>query len=152
MKKILTALLVTVITSVSAFANSNNSPLNEKVLKAFNSQFSTAVNVTWKEMKGVGLYHASFNSGQQTMDAFFNEEGELVTTARTIDQNQLPLSVGEKINAAYSGSVVDKDVIELNSDGYTSYYVTVRNSKATLILKADAAGSLSVFKKVKNSI
>ena len=151
MKKILIVMLVTIVTTASAFAN-NNSPLNEKVLMSFNTTFSTAVNVTWKELKDYGLYHASFTNGQQQLDAFFNEEGELITTARTINQKQLPLAIAANISDRYGDMIMDADVLECNNAGITTYYVTVRSAKNTIILKADGDNSLSVFKKQKNLI
>jgi len=151
MKKILTALVVTVVTSVSAFANSN-SPVNQKVLNAFHAEFTAAVNVSWNEMKGYGLYHASFTSQDQRLDAFFDEEGTLLTTARTINKQQLPLAITGKLESSYKGMLMDADVMEFNIAGETSYYVTLRGAKATLTVKAEANGTLSVFKKEKTAI
>lgn len=151
MKKILFGALVTIFTTASSFAG-NNTPLNQKVLKAFSTEFSSAVNVTWSEMKDYGLYHATFTSNQQQLDAFFTEEGELVTTARTIDKQQLPLAVTQKMASQYEGMVMDKEVLEFNMSGYTSYYITMRGPKATLTVKAEQDGTLSVYKKAKNEI
>jgi hypothetical protein len=148
MKKMFFALVITVVSSAAAFANTT-SPVNEKVLKTFSSEFTTASNVSWTELKTQGLFHAVFTYDDQKLDAFFNEEGELMATSRTIDKKQLPMAISKELGNRYSNAFVNTDVLEYSSEGSTSYFVTVITDKASLILKAASDGSMYVYKKVK---
>jgi hypothetical protein len=148
MKKMFFALVITVVSSAAAFANTTN-PVNEKVLKTFSSEFTTASNVSWTELKTKGLFHAIFNYNDQKLDAFFDEEGELVATTRTIDKKQLPMAITKELGDRYTNAFVNTDVLEYISEGSTSYFVTVITAKASLVLKASSDGSMYVYKKIK---
>ncbi|MEP6674629.1 MAG: hypothetical protein ABJA78_05725 [Ferruginibacter sp.] len=148
MKKLLTALMITVLSSAATFANTN--PVNEKVLKTFNAEFTTASSVTWKEISQHGIFRASFINDDQQYEAFISEDGDLIATARTIAKKQLPIEVAASMEKTYGKNYIDNSIAEINMEGGTAYYVTVITDKATLIVKASLDGSLSVFKKQKS--
>ena len=148
MKKMFFAVLITVVSSAAAFANNAN-PVNEKVLKTFSSEFSNASNVSWTELKTKGLFHAVFTYNDQKLDAYFNDEGELMATSRSIDKKQLPLAITKELDSRYAKAFVSSGVTEFVSEGSTYYFVTVLTDKATLTLKAASDGSMYVYKKDK---
>lgn len=153
MKKILAALLITVLSTAASFANSNTGnaiPVNDKVLKTFNSEFTTASGVTWSELKQHGIFHASFMNDQQQYEAFITEDGELLATARVITKKQLSMDISSSLEKAYGKAYIDNNVTEIRMDGSTYYYLTVITEKATLIIKASVEGDLSVFQKQKS--
>ena len=150
MKKLLTAFAITVLSATATFANTTaptETTVNEKVLKTFKTEFTTASSVTWSQLKGQSIFRASFTNNQQECEAFISEDGDLIATARTIDKKQLSMDISSSLEKAYGKSYIDNNVVELSIDGSTSYYVTVITEKATLIVKASTEGDLSVFKK-----
>ncbi len=154
MKKIFFALVITVVSSAAAFANTTKpakakNAVNENVLKTFSSEFTTASNVTWTELKTKGLFQAGFNYNYQKLDAYFSEEGELMATSRSITTKQLPLAVSQELTSRFEKAYVNPDVIEFISEGSTSYFVTVVTSKATLIMKASPDGAMYIYKRQK---
>ncbi len=148
MKKLFIALFVTAL-GTTAFAAEVN-PENEKVAQTFSSTFAKAKNVTWTEMKEEGIYHAAFELNDEKLDVFIDAEGEVLATSRYITAKQLPMAVTNQLAAKYTGYVVSPAIIEYSAQGETGYYITLSGEKNTVIVKADSAGSLSVFKKQKN--
>jgi hypothetical protein len=148
MKKLIIALFVTAIGS-TAFAAQGN-PQNEKVAQAFSSTFVNAKNVTWSEVKGEGIFHAAFEADNEKLDVFIDAEGEILATTRYITEKQLPMAVTKQLAVKYAGYTVSPSSIEYTAKDETGYYITLSSEKNTVIVKADSAGSLSVFKKQKN--
>jgi hypothetical protein len=148
MKKLIIALFVTAIGS-TAFAAQGN-PQNEKVMQAFSNAFAAAKNVSWVEIKEEGIFHAAFELNDEKLDVFINAEGEVLATTRYILVKQLPMAVTKQLAAAYPGYAVSPSIIEYSAQNETGYYITLASEKNTVTVKADSAGSLSVFKKQKN--
>ncbi len=148
MKKLFIALLITVLGS-TAFAAGGN-PQNEKVVLTFSTAFSNAKNVTWVEMKEEGVFHASFEMEDEKFDVFIDEEGEVLATTRYITAKQLPMAVTKQLAVKYAGYAISPSIIEYSAQDETGYYITLSSEKNTVIVKADSAGSLSIFKKQKN--
>jgi hypothetical protein len=147
MKKLIIALFVTAIGS-SAFAAQVN-PQNEKVLQAFSTAFADAKNVNWVEVKGEDIFHATFELNDEKLDVFMDAEGEVLATTRYITAKQLPMAVTKQLAAKYAGYAVSPSIIEYSAQNETGYYITLASEKNTITVKADSAGSLSVFKKQK---
>jgi hypothetical protein len=148
MKKLIIALFVTAI-STAAFAAKGN-PQNEKVVQTFSAAFANASNVVWAEIKGEGIFHAAFELEGEKMDVFIDAEGELLATTRYITAKQLPMAVTKQLAVKYADYAISPAIIEYAANGETGYYITLSGEKNTVTVKADSAGSLSVFKKKKN--
>ena len=52
--------------------------IDRKIQAAFQKEFAEAFNPTWESV-GSGLFHVSFTQNSEVMDAYYNEEGQLVT-------------------------------------------------------------------------
>lgn len=148
MKKLIIALFVTAI-GTTAFA-AQEKPQNEKVMQAFSTAFADAKNVNWVEVKGEDIFHATFELNNEKLDVFIDAEGEVLATTRYITAKQLPMAVTKKLAAKYAGYAVSPSIIEYSAQNETGYYITLVSEKNTVTVKADSAGSLSIFKKQKN--
>jgi hypothetical protein len=148
MKKLIIVLLVAVI-GTTAFAAKGN-PANEKVVKTFSAAFVNAKNVSWTEIKGEGIFHASFDQEGEKLDVFIDAEGELLATTRYITAKQLPMAVTKQLAAKYADYAISPAVIEYSAQDETAYYITLASEKNTVTVKANSAGDLSVFKKQRN--
>jgi hypothetical protein len=148
MKKLFIVLFVTAL-GTTAFAAETN-PENEKVAQAFSSAFENAKNVTWSEIKDEGIFHATFELNDEKLDVFIDAEGEVLATTRYITAKQLPMAVTKQLAVKYAGYAVSPSIIEYSAQGETGYYVTLSGEKNSVIVKADSAGNLSIFKKQKN--
>ena len=143
-KTVLTAIVMLFASSAFAMGPENVSP---KVKAAFENDFSKASKVNWE--KTSDFYFASFTLNNVKVDAAYNEEGELVGTARGISAEQMPLNVSLAIAEKYDGYKVDKTAIELTYEGQTRYYVTIENESQVLKLKCYSNADLEVESKTK---
>ncbi|MEP7255847.1 MAG: hypothetical protein ABI666_08710 [Ferruginibacter sp.] len=143
-KTVLTAIVMLFASSAFAMGPENVSP---KVKAAFENDFSKASKVNWE--KTSDFYFASFTLNNVKVDAAYNEEGELIGTARGISAEQMPLNVSLAIAEKYDGYKVDKTAIELTYEGQTRYYITIENENQALKLKCYSNADLEVESKSK---
>lgn len=149
MKKLTTILAAgMLLVSVSAFAgDSNETKATSKVEKSFQKDFSKASNISWE--KSHNVYIAHFEVNNVTIEAAYNEEGELVATSRGFEAADLPLVVSLAISKKYPGYDVAKKGEEITYERETNYYINVGNDKEVLKLKCSVNGDISVDKKTK---
>ena len=80
--------------------------------------------------------------------AWYNENAELVITARNILYMQLPLSVIKTLQQEYA----DADffgIVEITNKDDIYYQITAKVKNKKLLLKATPYGTVSVMKKIK---
>ena len=143
-KIVLTAIVMLFASSAFAMEPENVSP---KVKAAFESDFSKASKISWE--KTSDFYFASFTLNNVRIDAAYNEDGELLGTARVISAEQMPLSVSLAIAEKYAGYKVEKTAIELTYEGQTRYYITVENEHQLVKLKCFSNADVEVESKIK---
>ena len=147
MKK-LTTMLTAFIMLVSATAFSAEKDIvSEKIKTAFEKTFINASDVKWKKLHE--FYLADFRINEQNASAAFNENGELISAARNITMDQVPLAVTLNLQNRFSGYTLANVLTELTTDGITSYFIKAQNAKRILTIKASAFGDISVEKKTK---
>ena len=143
-KIVLTAIVMLFAGSAFAMEPENVSP---KVKAAFESDFSKASKISWE--KTSDFYFASFTLNEVKIDAAYNEDGELLGTARAISAEQMPLSVSLAIAKKYAGYRVEKTAIELTYEGQTRYYISVENENQIVKLKCFSNADVEVDSKIK---
>jgi len=137
------AVAATLMTS-TAFAAPGNG--DNPAQATFQKEFKGAEDVKWSE--GRDVISASFTLSNSRIVAYFNNEGELLGTARNVLFNQLPLAVIREINNRF-GSTPVYDIIEYTCGGETFYNMDADTSTRHLKLKVSASGEISVEKKTK---
>ena len=140
----LTAVLM--LFSIFAFANEGDK-VSALVKAAFLNDFSSASTVSWEQSKG--YYFATFTINQLEVNAAYSEAGELVATFRSIEFNQVPLSVSMALSKKYRGYSLLKTAMEMSYDSLTSYYVNIENDRQSLKLKCSGGGDIQVERKLK---
>jgi hypothetical protein len=145
MKKMILTLAIAVST-LGAFAGEAN--VSEKVLNAFKTEFNTAKEVQWTT--GVNYFMASFIYNEKYVNAYYNEEGELMGLTRNITTADLPMALQANLKNDYSSYWVS-DLVEVTKNEGTSYYITLENADTKLVLKAAGGYTWSQYKKVKKA-
>lgn len=143
---ILTAIVL--LFSASAFAAKGDT-VTDQVKDAFEKDFVKAKDVTWQ--KNGDFYFASFVINDMTVNAAYDDDGQLVGTSRRIALTQVPLSVSLALTEKYSRYTIPDQVTELTCDGETRYQVFVSDEKKSLRLSIRTNGEISVEKKIKKS-
>lgn len=143
MKKIILILAVCLGT-LSAFASDET--VSQKVLSAFKSEFASAQQVNWST--GENFFKAEFTFNGQHVNAYYTTDGDLIGLTRNITVLDLPINLQANLKKSYSDYWIS-DLFEVNKSNSTSYYITLENADAQVVLKASASDDWSVYKKAK---
>ena len=148
MKKIL--YLAVLLTGLSATAATTPpDEINEKVLKAFKATFTTAEDVTWKELDNSSC-QANFKINQITVRALYDNEGNLLETVRYYGENYLPPNIIAKLKKRYAGKEVF-GITEVTSESEVAYHITLKDEKHWYTVKSDPYANLQQTDKFKRA-
>lgn len=142
MKTMIIALFTLCMISVKSYAADEK--VAAAVLQSFQKSFSTASDVSWSKVKD--FYKAEFVLDGQSLSVWYNTNGDLVALSRLLTLNQLPIAAQISLKKDYSDYTL-ANLFEVDNDEGSNYYAIVDNIKATLKLKADAAGKWTVYEK-----
>ena len=146
MKKIILGLSMLMTVGISsAFAN-DEIKINEKILTSFGKDFTFAKNVQWREEGG--YMKARFTISDMLTEAYYNEDGEFLGSARNLLFDQLPLSVIHEFNKRFDETSV-LNIIEITNTEGTSYRIWLEKDEKKIKLNASATGEISILEKVK---
>jgi hypothetical protein len=123
--------------------------VSRHIQNALEKEFAGANSISWEVLDN-SIYQATFHYNEQLLNAFFDQDGNLVATGRDIKENVMPLLVYRAIKEKYHDYAIT-DVVELTTQGETSYILTLENEKTKLIVRAYDAGTINVFKKEKKN-
>lgn len=129
----------------SAFAK-NDEGVNKQVQTSFSKDFNSASNVSWIVSKD--FTKATFSMNNQIMFAYYDQNGELIATARNILSEQLPINLMSSLKRGYSDYWIS-ELFEMDRDGVAAYYVTLENGDETMVLKSNSLNDWSLYKKAK---
>ncbi|HEV7780778.1 MAG TPA: hypothetical protein VGO58_05910 [Chitinophagaceae bacterium] len=148
MKKIIVTLVIAV-SSLSVFAGttSNEENVNQKVLTAFKTEFTSAKDVEWTVSSG--YYKATFVYNERYVFAYYSENGELLGLTRYLSPLDLPLALQNNLKKNYESYWVS-DLFEAVKSDETHYYITVENADTKLVLRS-SGNSWSTYSKTKKS-
>ena len=146
MKKTFSALFAFLIISSIAVMADERADVDPKILSAFQKEFSFVTNAKW-EVKG-NLTQVNFLLNDQGVIAWYNSDAELVTTARNILYNQLPISVIRTLGKGYAGADLS-GITEVNRNNETYYQIRADEKSKKYLLKASPSGNITVLKKIK---
>ena len=122
--------------------------VSSRIESAFKKEFSSAYNPRWESVGG-GIYHAGFFLNGVLMEAYYSEDGELLSFARHITRDQLPLIAEKSISDKFGAAEV-KNIREFVSGSETSYFATVETDKKAVEVRVFANGSIQILKKLKS--
>jgi hypothetical protein len=123
--------------------------------QAFWSDFGNIANASWK--RTAHFDEAIFVKDGQKMTAYYDDKSNLVGTSMHKHFNELPVSAQRYINQKYSdykvAEVIFYDDNEANDtdmflygsqfEGADNYFVVLKKTKQTIILKVDMGGNVS---------
>jgi hypothetical protein len=129
-----------VVTSTYA----NETKVAPRVLESFKKDFSSVQEVSW--VAGSNFFQASFRLNEQTVFAYYNSEGELLSVARYLSSLQLPLRLLTDLKNDYSQYWIS-NLFEVNNSEGTQYFVTLENASTSLVLVARNGGNWKQYSK-----
>lgn len=148
MKKTILSVALLISIGVSSFAN-NTEGVNQKVTSSFVKDFNNAKDVKWEN--GKEFSKVTFTLNGQVMFAYYAANGEKLAMSRNIVSSQLPINLLTDLKKNYNEYWIS-DLFEMAAGNETSYYVTLENADAKLVLKSSDAANWDVFKKEKKEV
>lgn len=145
MKKLFFAALIAVTVASSAFA-ADTKKVNSVTTSNFKSEFKKASEVSWTSTEE--FTKATFVLNNQKMEAFYDQNGEMIGTSKAVSLDELPVSAKRSIAKRLSGYTV-KEAIEFQGTDELAYYISAENDKETAILKVSDNGTMSNYKTIK---
>src|SRR5436190_17669350 len=122
MKKIFVSLSLMVIVALTTTVFAKDKfDVNDRVKESFKKEFAGATSVKWENVKD--LRAATFVFYDHAVIAYFNDEGELLGSAREVLFYQLPLAVIKSFDKIFSDAYVT-EVLEISNTDGTFYRVT----------------------------
>lgn len=146
MKKTFVTLLALLTIGITVSIADPRNDIDPKILSAFQKEFSFAKNVRWQEEGN--LARVIFLLNDQGVTAWYNSDAELVTTARNILYNQLPISVIRSLDKEYADAEIF-GITEINRNDETWYQIHVNKKDKKYLLKARPSGNIIMLKKIK---
>ena len=142
MKKLFIAALIVVAAGTSAFAL-DVKKVDNKVKTSFEAQFAGAEDVAWNVTDN--YFKATFTLNEETVEAFFGKDAELIGTSRKVDFKKLPANAKKSIRKEYASYKI-ADTIEFEREGEKTYFVSLEDGNKKQILEVTLYGSVSIFK------
>jgi hypothetical protein len=149
MKKRLTGILFFLLLGAGATQAMDKDPVPDKVKQSLQKDFEKPLHIDWMHLKDKNLYHARFQYNGETVEAFYNEEGNLISTARFIKENQLPIIIMKEMAENYPNYSV-REIVEFTNEVQTSYIVSAFNSKEMVVVKYYTNGDSQRIKRIRN--
>ncbi|AXY76461.1 hypothetical protein D3H65_21760 [Paraflavitalea soli] len=151
MKKFFISLLMLISVFSYAATPDKGEKVSAHIQAALEKEFKGAQYIVWQSLKGHQLFHAKFIYNNEQVNAFFEEDGNLLAIGRYIAPASLPLAITKSINSKYAEYEL-KDVIEYSKSGETSYVISLENEKTRMVVEAYNNGNTYLFKKEKKNL
>ena len=146
MKKTILAMAMMLMAGLTGAFAKDDEGVSKEITSSFSKDFVSATNVSWNKQKD--FIKATFTMNNQVMFAYYDENGNLIASARNILSEQLPINLLSNLKKNY-GNYWISELFEMDKDGQASYYVTLENADETLILKSTSFNGWSTYKRSK---
>ena len=143
--------LFILILAVSSFLTSStyaSDIISAKAVKSFKTTFTTAKDAEWIVIDK--YYKVQFLMNEQTLTAYYNADGNLLSVIRNISSTQLPLMLLAELKNKYSNQWIT-ELFEMSNENGTDYYVTLENAESKTILKSSNNSNWTLYNKIKKS-
>jgi hypothetical protein len=165
MKKILLAAGILLISGMATFAQNYNRDYAKEaypfIKNQFTADFPNAKNVLFARVKN--LNKVSFTQDKEKMNAYYDDEGQLIGTIRNETFADLPGNAQKEILNKYPGytvaNVVKFDDNESDNtetilygtsmDDADNYFVELKNDSKAILVKVDLSGGVNYLTTMK---
>jgi hypothetical protein len=142
-KYFITAMLATVMAG-SIFASPYD--LKDYMADHLSTHFKDATNIHWKTTSD--FTEADFTWENQTLQAFYDQDGNYLGTGRDVTIASLPLNALKTLQDKYRDYQATSALQFQDSGDGVNYYVMLENDKGRLVLNVTPTGYVTVFKKL----
>lgn len=145
MKKYVFLAIAAIAIGSSAFAGPASA--NSKVNEHFASTFSKASHISWKLSEH--FEKVSFELNKEQVEVFYDTEGELIGTSKSMKLDQVPKAVLKTITTRYTYPEYRvKDCIEFsNASNEKNYYLSFEKKDENIVVEITKNGIASVVER-----
>lgn len=133
---------ILLLLTLTAGAFAADEKIKPEILRAFNSRFNGATDVTW--MTGDDYSKVTFDYYGSRMAAFYTTSGRLKAVTRNINSTDLPLYLRNTLQNKYRDYWISNLVEESNQRGF-NYYITLENSTQKIILRSAYGSNWEIY-------
>ena len=128
-------LFMTIVFLCSFIANGNSTPahISPQAIIEFKKNFKDAVNIEWTEVGE--LSRVRFNYNNETLYAFYSDQGERICMGRIISLSQLPLPLQMQFQNKLSAYTV-LEIFEIYNDNGLSFYISAKDKNKKITFKS----------------
>jgi len=146
MKRIFVSLSFILLVGSTAVFAGDKTDVNAKIKESFKKEFAGVESVNWDE---VGNYQrAAFLFHDRPEVAFFDEDGELLGSARNVVYDQLPLAIIKSFDKRFAGAKF-LEMYEISNSEGTSYGITFETQNKCYHVKVNINGNFLSSVKIK---
>ena len=120
-------------------------PVNEVVLKIFQSSFKEAKEVSWFESKD--QYTVHFVKDDIRYNVIYDKKGRFISSRRYYLADRLPLYILFKVKNRFTGKSI-YGVTETMDDSGVTYYITLEDDKDWWVVKVTSQEFMEITSKL----
>jgi len=147
MKKMM-MLVAMVFTLSTMYAFTGEEAVSKQAVNNFKTEFKGATEANWTT--GKNFYKVTFTLSDQKLYAYYNMEGDFIAVSRYISSIQLPLTLQTGLKNDYSKYWIS-DLFEMADKQGTTYYVTLENADAKIVLQSTDGKNWYTYEKNKKA-
>jgi hypothetical protein len=147
MKKMI-MMLAMVFTLSTMWAFTGEEAVSKQAVSNFKEQFKSSTDANWTT--GKNYYKVAFTMSDQKLFAYYNMEGDFIAVTRYISSLQLPFNLQIGLKNDYSKYWIS-DLFEMADKDGTTYYVTLENADAKIVLQSTDGKNWYTFEKNKKA-
>ena len=147
MKKMI-MLVAMVFTLSTMYAFTGEEAVSKQAVNNFKTEFKGATEANWTT--GKNFYKVTFTLSDQKLYAYYNMEGDFIAVSRYISSIQLPLTLQTGLKNDYSKYWIS-DLFEMADKQGTTYYVTLENADAKIVLQSTDGKNWYTYEKNKKA-
>ena len=141
-------LLAMVFTLSTMYAFTGEEAVSKQAVTNFKEQFKGATEANWTTAKN--YYKVTFTLSDQKLFAYYNTEGDFIAVTRYISSLQLPMNLQTGLKNDYANFWIS-DLFEMADKETTTYYVTLENADAKIVLQSTDGKNWYTYEKNKKA-
>ena len=121
------------VSSFFASATNTEPAISSSAISSFETAFAKATSVNWQDMGD--LYKVSFQLDGVNTTAFYQPDGKFIGVTKNLSSEALPASLRKTLQKGLDKSWIT-DLIVLNNEEGTTYFVSVETADSKTVLKS----------------
>lgn len=147
MKKIILSIAIVLTLFSTALADSPDR-FSKNAVAAFQKDFKSASEVSWAETSH--YYRVSFHMDKQTLLAYYDAQGNLISVVHHILTTGLPEQLRKDIRKQFANYWVS-ELFQVSFEEGSYYFIELKNADETIVLTTDSNLCWHEYSRQKNN-